>query len=223
MIAARQRALPMQQSPWSALINGWLYIRADFRMLRMMVFLTGQGVSLVAGRLDGNRRVRHLWPRQLTLLDALEKAELASLSDDALHAHADQLLETLGWWWWEVTFDTSAELLIQKLIGLLRVPKLANPVVLFRGNDSLLLEAERALREAAHTGEIEAYLARFGHFVESADPLHPTLREAPELLNQHLVVARQSHMSPDERLVRTRRERKVAERLVQALEHRSSN
>lgn len=217
MIAARQRALPMQKSPWYALMNGWLYIRADFRMLRMMVFLMGQGVSLVAGRLDGNRRVRHLWPHQLTVLDSLEKVDLAALSDDALHAHADQLLETLGWWWWEVTFDTSVELFTRRLIGMLRVPKLADPVVLFRGNDSLLLEAERALREAAQTGEVEPYLARFGHFVESADPLHPTLREAPELLNQHLVVARQSNMNPDERLFRARGERKEAERLVQAL------
>jgi len=103
------------------------------------------------------------------------------------------------------------------LIGKLGVPELTDPAVLFRGNDSLLLEAERALRCAANTGAVEAYLARFGHFVESADPIHPTLRESPDLLNQHLAVARQSTISPDERLVRTRHERKEAESRVHTL------
>jgi len=97
------------------------------------------------------------------------------------------------------------------------VPNLANPAVLFRGNDSLLLEAERALRQAASTGSVEAYLARFGHFVESADPIHPTLRELPELLAQHLAVAHHSETGPDERLRRTRHERAEAEVLVRAL------
>jgi len=45
MITARQREFPMQKSPWSALVNGWLYIRADFRVLRMMVFLMGWGCA----------------------------------------------------------------------------------------------------------------------------------------------------------------------------------
>jgi rifampicin phosphotransferase len=53
--------------------------------------------------------------------------------------------------------------------------------------------------------------------VESADPIHPTLRESPELLAQHLAMARQSKLGPDERLVRTRGERRAAERHVRAL------
>jgi hypothetical protein len=96
------------------------------------------------------------------------------------------------------------------------VPALANPAVLFRGNDSLLLESERDLRRAASTGDMKAYLAKFGHFVESADPIHPTLRESPELLAQHIATARQSALTPDERLVRTRLEREAAENVVRA-------
>lgn len=81
-----------------------------------------------------------------------------------------------------------------------------------------MLEAERALHSAANTGEVEAYLARFGHFVESADPIQPTLRESPDLFAQYLAVARQSETSVDERLMRTRRERAEAESLVRALD-----
>jgi len=177
----------------------------------------GWVARLVAGKLDGHQRVRQIWPRQLALLDSLDKKNLAELSDDALQAHLEQLLEALGWWWWEVSYDTSVELHTELIIGMLRVPRLANPAVLFRGNDSLLLEAERALHQAADTGEIGAYLMRFGHFVESADPFHPTLRESPGLLNQHLIVARQSKISTDERLLRTRCERAEAEKLVHAV------
>ncbi len=217
MIDARQREFPMQRSPWYALINGWLYIRADFRAVRMMVWLMGWGVRLAAGRLDGYQRVRRIWPRQLTLLDSLERTDPAQLSDDALQAHANRLLEALGWWWWEVSWDTSIVLHGEMLIGKLGVPELAVPAVLFRGNDSLLLEAERALRRAANTGEMKAYLAKFGHFVESADPIHPTLRESPDLLAQHVAAARQSKITPDERLARTRPERETAESLMRAL------
>jgi phosphohistidine swiveling domain-containing protein len=160
--------------------------------------------------------VRRTWPQQLTLLDSLERADPAKLSDAALQDHADRLLEALGWWWWEVSYNTSVLVHTEMLLGMLGVPRLTDPAVLFRGNDSLLLEAERALRQAANTGEVEAYLARFGHFVESADSIHPTLRESLALLNQHLAAARQSTLSPDERLVRTRHERKEAESLVRA-------
>lgn len=217
MIAARQREFPMQRSPWSALINGWLYVRADFRVLPMTAWLLGVVVSIPAGRLDGHRRVQRIWPRQLTLLDSLERADLAKLSDLQLQAHADRLLEALGWWWWEVSWDAAVALIGEQIIGKLGVPNLADPAILFRGNESLLLEAEQALRQAAKSGEVEAYLARFGHFVESADPIHPTLRESPDLLAQYLLVARQSETGPDERLMRTRRERTVAESLVRAL------
>lgn len=214
MIAARQREFPMQKSPWYALMNGWLYIRADLRMSRMMVFLMGWVARLLAGKLDGHQRVQQSWPHQLAILDSLEKTNLAILSDSALQSHMESLFDALGWWWWEVSYDTSVELHTELIIGMLHIPKLTNPAVLFRGNDSLLLEAERALRQASRTGEIDVYLARFGHFVESADPLHPTLRESPDLLNQHLAVARQSKVSTDERLSRMRYERTEAEKLV---------
>ena len=217
MIAARQRQLPLQLLPWSALINGWLYIRADFRFLWLAIRLLGAAIRMAAGRLDGHQRVGRIWPHQLTLLDSLDRADLAKLSHDELQAYADRLLEALGWWWWEVSWDAAVALLGEQLIGKLGVSDLTDPAVLFRANDSLLLEAERALRQAANTGEVETYLARFGHFVESADPIHPTLRESPDLLAQYLAVARQSETSPDERLMRTRRERTEAERLVRAL------
>ena len=183
----------------------------------MTAWLMGVAIRLAAGILDGHRRVRRTWPKQVTLLDSLERADLAKLSDEELRAHADRLLEALGWWWWwEVSWDAAVALIGEQFIGKLRVPNLTDPAVLFRGNESLLLEAERALRHATNTGEVEAYLARFGHFVESADPIHSTLRESPALLAQYLAVARQSESSPDERLMRTRRERTEAESLVRA-------
>ncbi len=216
MIAARQRGLPDQRLPWSALVNGWLYMRADIRVLSLTAWLLRVMVSIPAGALDGRRRVLRRWPKQVTMLDALERTDPSQLSDASLQAHVDRLLGALGWWWWEVSWDAALAVLGEQLIGKLGVPHLANPAVLFRGNDSLLLEAERALRQAATTGEVEAYLARFGHFMESADPIHPTLRELPELLAQLLAVARQSETGPDERLRRTRSARAEAEVLVRA-------
>ncbi len=217
MVAARQHRLPMQRSPWSALINGWLYMRADFQVFPLVAHIMGIVLSIPAGRLNGHQRIRRTWPKQVTLLDSLERVDLAQLLDGKLQTHAVRLLEVLGWWWWEISWDAAAALLGEQLIGKLGVPKLADPAVLFRGNDSLLLEAERALRHAVKTGETGAYLARFGHFVESADPIHPTLRESPDLLTQHLTAARQSKLTPDERLAHTRHERTEAESLVRAL------
>ena len=217
MIAARQRKLPMQQSPWYALVNGWLYIRADFRLLWLVIGPLGLVLNMLRRTLNGHQRVRRTWPTPLAILVSLEKTKLAKLSDVELQTHADRLLKALGWWWWEISFDAAAALMGEQLIGKMEIPKLADPAVLFRGNDSLLLEAERALRHATNTGNTEAYLAQFGHFVESADPVHLTLRESPDLLTQHLAVARQSTLGPDERLQRTRDERMAAERLVNAL------
>jgi pyruvate,water dikinase len=161
--------------------------------------------------------MRRLWPPRLTALDYLEKAELEKFSDDGLRSHVNRLLEILGWWWWEVTWYAAAALIGEQIIPKLKVPNLVDATVLFRGNDSLLLEAERALRQAANTGEIKTYLAKFGHFVESADPIHLTLRESPDLLAQQVAAARRSEVSPDERLLRIRRERTEAERLVYLL------
>ena len=217
MITARQRKLPMQRFPWHALINGWLYVRADFRWLWLITGPIGLLWNALAKTLDGNSRVRRLWPPQLELLDTLERAEPEKLSDDELKALVDQLLEILGWWWWEVTWYAAVALFGEQLIPKLNVPGLADPAVLFRGNDSLLLEAERALRQAAQTGQTKDYLSKFGHFVESADPIHLTLRESPALLAQHLAAARRSEVSPDERLMRIRNERTEAEKLVHSL------
>ena len=217
MITTRQRKLPMQQFPWHALINGWLYIRADFRSLWLFTAPLGLLWTMIAGILDGHRRMKRLWPSQLTVLDDLQKAELEKFSGDRLHSHVSRLLKVLGWWWWEVTWYAAAALIGEQIIPKLKVPNLVDATVLFRGNDSLLLEAERALRQAAQTGEVKTYLAKFGHFVESADPIHLTLREAPDLLTQHLAAARRSEASPDERLMRIRHERTRAERLVHSL------
>jgi pyruvate,water dikinase len=217
MIEAREREYPNTKSPWYTLANGWLYIRADFRLVRMAAFLLPWAARLVAGRTDGYERVRRRWPQQLTLLGSLENAELAKLADDALQARANRLLEALGWWWWEVSWTAGVMSHAEIFIKMLRVPELVNPSVLFRGNDGLLLEGERTLRLAASTGETKDYLAKFGHFVESADPIHLTLRESPDLLAQHMAAARQSKLTPDERLARTRPEREMAESLVRAL------
>lgn len=217
MITARQRKFPMQQWPWSTRINGWLYIRADFRALWLVNALAGLLWSMITGTLDGHKRMQRLWPHQLTILDSLEKAELEELLDDELQSRVARLLEILGWWWWEVTWYAAAALIGEQIIPKLKVPGLVDATVLFRGNDSRLLEAERVLRHAAQTGEIQTYLEKFGHFVESADPIYRTLREAPDLLAQHLAAARRSEVSPDERLLRIRRERAEAERLVSSL------
>jgi pyruvate,water dikinase len=217
MITARQRKFPMQQWPWSARINGWLYIRADFRLFWLFNALAGLLWIMITGTLDGHSRMRGLWPPRLTILDDLEKAELEKLSNEGFRSRSDRLLETLGWWWWEVTWYAAAALIGEQMIPKLKVPNLADATVLFRGNDSLLLEAERALRQAAQTGEIQTYLAKFGHFVESADTIQRTLRESPDLLVQHLAAARRSDVSPDERLLRLRRERADGEGLVHSL------
>jgi hypothetical protein len=95
MIAARQRKLPMQKYPWHALINGWLYIRADFRLLWLAIGPLGLVLITLKRTLNGHRRVRRTWPRQLANLASLEKTELAGLSDDELRTHADRLLEAL--------------------------------------------------------------------------------------------------------------------------------
>ncbi|MFY9634803.1 MAG: PEP-utilizing enzyme, partial [Cellulosimicrobium cellulans] len=194
-----------------------LYIRADFRTTRLVLHTLMAGVRMRRGALDGHQRVQRKWPDQLRLLKSLEGTDLAKLSDSELQSHADRVLEALGWWWWEVSWDAAVALAGEQFIGKLKVPNLADPSILFRGNESLLLEAERALRHAATTGDVEPYLARFGHFVESADPIHPTLRESPDLLAQHLAVIQHSRTDPDERLLRTRHERTEAESVVRAL------
>ena len=57
----------------------------------MAIMAIKSAVRLLAGRLDGNRRVQRLWPDQLTLLDTLEKTDLPKLTDSALQAHVNRL------------------------------------------------------------------------------------------------------------------------------------
>jgi rifampicin phosphotransferase len=216
MVIARQRNFPLQKRPWHTRINGWLYIRADYSVPLIPVLLEFF-LRYLRCMHNGHPRVRRVWAGQVARLDSFERVDLMKLSDADLYAHTHQFLSVLGWWWWEISLYAAVALVGEQVIGKLNVPSLADAAVLFRGNDSLLFEAERALRQAAHTGEIETYLARFGHFVESADPIHPTLRESRGLLDQHLAVARQSKIGPDERLARSRCERAAAERLVRVL------
>lgn len=58
---------------------------------------------------------------------------------------------------------------------------------------------------------------RFGHFVETADPILRTLRESPGLLDEQLAAAGKAVMSPDERLGRLRREREAEKLVTQCL------
>lgn len=190
-------------------------MRADFRLL-WLAFGLREMAAIMAARMR-HQPVERRWPIRLAMLDSLERTDLTRLADAALQSRADGLLRELGWWWWEVSIVAAVALLGEQLIGKLGVPRLDNPAVLFRGNDSLLLMAERALRDAAETGEVADYLARFGHVMESADPIHPTLRESPDRVAQLLAIARQSTTSPDERLLRTRGERTEAEHVVHAL------
>lgn len=217
MVAARQRArtwppAPKQRAPWSALINGWLYMRVDHKPVSVYAFLIGTALSFFLGSLNGHRRVRRTWPQRITSLGGLERVEMAALTDDTLHAHADRLLKELAWWWMEVVWFAAAGRMCAQLIERLQVPGVADPAVLFQGNDSLLLEAERALRRAANDlGKVEDYLTRYGHAVESADPIHPTLRESSAHLAWQLAAVRRSDFGPDERLGRIRHQREAAE------------
>ena len=62
MIAARQRRMPLQRSPWYAVINGWLYMRADFRLPWLATAPIGLAMNLAKGTLNGHRRMRRRWP-----------------------------------------------------------------------------------------------------------------------------------------------------------------
>ncbi|HEX7976641.1 MAG TPA: PEP/pyruvate-binding domain-containing protein [Anaerolineales bacterium] len=215
MVVERQRRFGLQKYPWHTLINGWLYIRGDYQprwQVNLAIVILRYGL---AGTLNGHSRMRRLWPSRIADLDALEKTRLAELPDHELRARVDRLLNVLGWWWWEVSWFT-AIMMLEPMFSK-KVPNLADFMVLFRGNDSLLLEAERALRQAADSGDTQGHLAKFGHLVESADPIHLTLRESPELLKQHMAAARRSEMTPDERLQNIRRERAEAENHIRSL------
>jgi hypothetical protein len=152
--------------------------------------------------------VRRRWPARIAALKELEHAALEALSNEALLARAERLLVELGEWWMEVTWFAAVGRTCAQLIGPLQIPGVTDPIALFLGNDNLLLDAARALRCAAGDPScIQDYLARFGHAVESADPIHPTLRESSEHLAWQLAAARLDDLGPDERLgARSRRD-----------------
>ncbi|MCE7988535.1 MAG: hypothetical protein DYG89_45840 [Caldilinea sp. CFX5] len=227
MIAARERMrswppAPKHRRPWSTLINGWLYMRADHDLLPTIGVMAGMmlaiGFSSLTGSPNGHCRVQRTWSQRLAILDELEQTDFKTVADVALRRHVDRLLAELAWWWQEFVWFNGAGRTSAQVIGAMKIAGVSDPTVLFRGNDSLLLESARALwRAAADPSQIEAYLARFGHTIESADPIHPTLREAPDLLAWQLAAARQSDAGPDERLARSQRERAAAEAAIGGL------
>lgn len=213
MAIAREQArgwppLPKVREPGHTLINGWLYMRVDGRPLTLVANILGAMLSILTGTLNGHRRVQRTWTRHISALEGLERIDVAALSDEDLRQHADQLLGELAMWWIEVCLFRSFTRVGEQFIGQMKPLKVDEPALLFSGNDSLLLDAERTLcRVAAGDIGVDQYLARFGHFVESADPIHPTLRESPEHLAWQLEAARRNGEGPDQRLARLRSER----------------
>lgn len=221
MATARERyrgwpPIPKSFEPGHILINGWLYMRVGGPMWTFIVNLAAYMVSLISVGLDGHRRVERRWGRRLAELDELSRALPTEMNLVDLRRHTGRLLDALGWWWIEVSFFASLVRVGQQLVG--RHPGLPDPGALFRGNDSLLLESERALRRAARDpGELPEYLARYGHMVESADPIHPTLAESAEAQRWHLAAAQGDREGPDQRLARLRAERAHAQQAVNAI------
>jgi len=99
--------------------------------------------------LDGHRRVERRWTPRLADLDGLSRARPTEMDDGALRRHTDRLLDGLGWWFMEISFFASLVRVGQMLVG--RPPGLPDPGALFRGNDSQLLESERAARGGARS------------------------------------------------------------------------
>ncbi|HET7090413.1 MAG TPA: PEP/pyruvate-binding domain-containing protein, partial [Anaerolineae bacterium] len=158
MVNARGRArtwppAPKSRAPWFTLINGWLYLRVDFQPVSVYAFLFGSGLSFLLGSLNGHRHVQRRWPQRIAALAELEQVELGALSDDALRTHTDRLLDELGRWWMEVTWFAGVGRTCAQLMVPMHAPGVADPIVLFLGNDSLLLEAERVLRRAANDSD----------------------------------------------------------------------
>jgi pyruvate,water dikinase len=218
MTVARERyrgwpPIPRSFDPGHVLINGWLYMRLGGPIRTVVANLAGYMVTLLTVGLDGHRRVRRRWGPRLAELDELTRAIPGEMDVAGLRRHTDRLLNALGWWWIEVTFFASLVRVGQMMVG--PRPGLEDPGALFRGNDSLLLESERALRRAAaDSQQVPGYLARFGPLVESADPIHPTLAESPDAQRWLLAAARADREGPDDRLVHRRAERAQAEKAL---------
>ena len=221
MAAARERyrgwpPVPRSYEPGHILINGWLYMRVGGPLWTLLANVVGAMATLVTVGLNGHRRVAARWTPRLAELDEVSQMRPDEIDGEALRRHADRLLDALGWWFMEISFFAAVARVGQMLVG--RRPGLPDPGALFRGNDSQLLESERALRQAASDpARVADYLARFGHTVESADPIHPTLAESPATLSWQLEAARADREGPDLRLARARDERAEAERVVQSI------
>ncbi|MEO6207124.1 MAG: PEP/pyruvate-binding domain-containing protein [Candidatus Limnocylindrales bacterium] len=221
MAVARERyrgwpPIPKSFEPGHMLLNGWLYMRIGGPMRSFMANIAGYMVTLLTVGLDGHRRAQRRWGPPLAELDERSHATPGDMDVVALRRHAGRLLEALGWWWIEISYFASLVRVGQMMVG--RHPGLTDPGALFRGNDSQLLESERALRRAAQDpSALATYVTRFGHTVESADPIHPTLAESPEVQQWQLAAARADSVGPDVRLARLRAERAQAEHVVQSI------
>jgi pyruvate,water dikinase len=223
MAVARERyrgwpPIPKAFKPGHILINGWLYMRVGGPLWTYLGNLAGYMISLLTVGLDGHRRVERRWGPRLAKLEELARANPEEMDVTALRQHTDELLKALGWWWIEVTFFASLVRVGQVFVGSAHPPGLDDPGVLFRANDSLLLESQRAVRRAAEDpASLEGYLRQFGHLVQSADPIHATLAESPEAVRWQLAAGRADREGPDKRLARLRAQRVEAERTVNAM------
>jgi pyruvate,water dikinase len=221
MTVARERyrgwpPIPRSFEPGHTQINGWLYMRLGGPLWTVLANIAGYIVTLLTVGIDGHRRVQRRWGPRLAELDEVSRATPAEMDAAGLRGHVDRLLDALGWWWIEVSFFASVTRVSQQLIG--GRPGISDPGILFRGNDSLLLDSERALRRAARDPDALAeYLAHFGHMVESADPIHPTLAESPDAQRWQLAAARADAKGPDERLASMQAGRAQAEKAVKAI------
>jgi phosphohistidine swiveling domain-containing protein len=220
MVSAREQArtfppVPKHPKPWSVLINGWLYQRVDHKVWSLIGAMIGGYLCFFFKPLNGHARVKRRWTIRLPALAALDHIEVNEMSDVELRAHSERVLDELSWWWMEVTWFAAIGRVSAQLLESLHLPGVTDSGALFRGNDSWLLDSERSLRTAAHHPDaVKDYLVRFGHAVESADPIHPTLRESPETLKAQLAAASRTDVGPDERLAKTRKERQAAEKTV---------
>lgn len=223
MVTAREHMrtwlpVPKHYAPWFTLINGWFYQRSDHKVLGAIGFMMWTKLGLLIGPMNGHNRAKRRWPARITTLSILERTELTTLSDGDLRTHVGDLLKELGWWWVEVSWLNALVRIGAMVLSGMNIPGLDEPAVLFTGNDSLLLQAERALLQAADDQDkVAEYLMRFGHFSESVDPIDLTLRESPEHLAWQLAAIRQSDSDPDVRLSRARKQRQSAEAAVRAL------
>jgi pyruvate,water dikinase len=221
MAVARERyrgwpPIPRSYEPGHVLINGWLYMRIGGPMWTLLANVAGAMLTLLTFGLDGDRRVRRRWPARLAELDELSLADASAMDVESLRRHVERLLDALGWWFMEVSYFAAIVRVGQMLVA--RPSGLTDSGALFRGNDSRLLESERALRRAAEDpSRLADYLARHGHMVESADPIHPTLAESPAAQRWQLAAARADRQSPDERLARASAQRADAERAIRRI------